>query len=129
MVLNSIFSFICIVEIYFFEIIFLFCFFVELGVDCLVLEVFFFFFLELLLLVFLLLVELLFLLGFVVRVLLFVDWGVVELDFLFDENEDWVNLFLLFDLSNVFLFRFLLLLVCYDKKNFFNILFYFKIYF
>lgn len=80
-------------------------------------------------LVFLLLVELLFLLGFVVRVLLFVDWGVVELDFLFDENEDWVNLFLLFDLSNVFLFRFLLLLVCYDKKNFFNILFYFKIYF
>lgn len=91
--------------------------------DCLVLEVFFFFFLELLLLVFLLLVELLFLLGFVIRVLLFVDWlivlwDVVVLDFLFDENEDWVNLFLLFDLSNVFLFRFLLLLVCYDKKNF-----------
>lgn len=59
--------------------------------DCLVLEASSPPFLELLLLVFLLPAELLPLLGPVVRALLFVDWGVAELDFLSDENEDWVN--------------------------------------
>lgn len=64
--------------------------------DCLVLEASSPPFLELLLLVFLLPAELLPLLGPVIRALLFVDWltvlwDVAVLDFLSDENEDWVN--------------------------------------
>lgn len=93
MVPNSTFSFNCIAETYSFETIFLLCFPVELGVDCLVLEASCPPFLELLLLVFQLPAELLPLLGPVVRALLFVDWltvlwDVAVLDFLSDENED-----------------------------------------
>lgn len=63
---------------------------------CLVLEASSPPFLELLLLEFLLPAELLPLLGPVIKALLFVDWltvlwDVAVLDFLSDENEDWVN--------------------------------------
>lgn len=128
MVPNSTFSFICIAETYSFETIFLLCFPLELGVICLVLEASSPPFLELLLLEFLLPAELLPLLGPVIRALLFVDWGVAELDFLSDKNEDWVNSSSSSDPSNASSSRSSSSSACHDKKNPPNILPHFKIY-
>lgn len=133
MVPNSTFGFICIAETYSFETIFLLCFPVELGVDCLVLEASSPPFLELLLLVFLLPAELLPLLGPVISALLFVDWltvlwDVAVLDFLSDENEDWVNSSSSSDPSNASSSRSSSSSACHDQKKNPNILLYFKIY-
>lgn len=134
MVPNSTFSFICIAETYSFETIFLLCFPLELGVICLVLEASSPPFLELLLLEFLLPAELLPLLGPVIRDLLLVDWltvlwDVAVLDFLSDENEDWVNSSSSSDPSNASSSRSSSSSACHDqKKKSSNILLYFKIY-
>lgn len=90
--------------------------------DCLVLEASSPPFLELLLLVFLLPAELLPLLGPVIRALLFVDWltvlwDVAVLDFLSDENEDWVNSSSSSDPSNASSSRSSSSSACHDKKN------------
>lgn len=101
--------------------------------DCLVLEASSPPFLELLLLEFLLPAELLPLLGPVIKALLFVDWltvlwDVAVLDFLSDENEDWVNSSSSSDPSNASSSRSSSSSACHDKKKTPNILLHFQIY-
>lgn len=89
---------------------------------CLVLEASSPPFLELLLLEFLLPAELLPLLGPVIRALLFVDWltvlwDVAVLDFLSDENEDWVNSSSSSDPSNASSSRSSSSSACHDQKK------------